>query len=372
MTPQTKSHAICHVIHSFSHIGGAENGIINIVNKLVDQSVLHVICALTNIGDIRKRVKSDNVIFHELNKREGNDIRVPFKLAKIFMKEKISVVHLRGWATMAEGILGARMAGVNKVIYSEHGRHFDDVWQHKKLKYTIKRFLFSRVDSVMAVSRELGREITELYRLCRPVEVVTNGVDLSRFCPKERGELRARLGWGEEEKVVGVVGRLCEGKGIERMVGEFLDTRLSARLVIVGDGPLRECVESILCKHDYKSNVSLLGPRDDVAELLNCFNVLALPSASEGMSNVLLEGMASGVSVVAFRVGGNHELIDSGQGGFLVEHDDWKGFFSSIRCLIDDPCLADKMGIYNRHKTVNQFSLEQMISNYKKLYGISG
>ncbi len=122
---------IAHVVYSFSTIGGLENGLINLLNNLDPGRFFHVVCSLTGLGNIVDRVKNHNVTYHALGKREGNDLRVPFLLWKVFRQEKINVVHLRNWATMVEGYVAARAANISKIIYSEHGRHFEDIWQKK-------------------------------------------------------------------------------------------------------------------------------------------------------------------------------------------------------------------------------------------------
>jgi hypothetical protein len=139
----SKEKTVCHVIHSFDHIGGAENVIISLLNNL-DNSCKHVVCSLTTIGQIKNRVNNKNVSYYALKKKEGNDPFLPYRLYKVFRKENVSVVHLRGWATLLEGYLAAKLSRVPRIIYSEHGRHFEDVWNNKKLNIIVKRFLFSQ------------------------------------------------------------------------------------------------------------------------------------------------------------------------------------------------------------------------------------
>lgn len=362
---------ICHVIHSFTHIGGAENGIINIINNFGGYNVKHVVCSLTDIGEIENRITADNVVFCAVEKRAGNDPLLPFKLMKVFQREKVNVVHLRGWATMLEGYIGAKLCRVERIIYSEHGRHFDDILENKVFKYKLKQYLYNKFDSVMTVSSDLKRELSELYKLSRPVDVIHNGVDVGRFFPRSRTGLRARFGWAADEKIIGIVGRLCEGKGLEEYLTAYEDCKLSARLVVVGDGPLRGQIEACIRRGGLERRVTLLGARNDVPELLSCFDVFALPSASEGLSNVLLEAMASGLPVVAFRVGGNGELVDSGLGGYLVENDNWGEFSSKVLCLLSSFDKALRMGLYNREKVIASFCINKMIDSYRQIYGIS-
>ena len=367
MTRTDKKKTICHVIHSFDHIGGAENVIINLLNNL-DDTCKHVVCSLTAIGQIKNRVKNKNVSYYALNKNEGNDFFLPYRLYKVFRKEKVTVVHLRGWATLLEGYVAAKLSRVPRVIYSEHGRHFDDVWNNKKLNIIVKRYLFSHVDRLMTVSSELKNELAALYKIKRAITVIRNGVDSDKFKSGEKKEIRVRLGFDGDMPIIGLVGRLVPGKNVHEFIEKIKKYKLNAQIIVVGDGPMLAQIKHQITTCQLERQVCLLGARNDVADLLRIFDILAMPSQSEGLSNVIIEAMSSSLPVVAFDVGGNRELIDSAAGGYLCELNDWDDFFSKVLVLVDDQNLSRQFGDYNQEKIVQSFSLTNMYRSYEKLY----
>lgn len=358
---------VCHVIHSFDHIGGAENVIVNLLNNQNDDCK-HIVCSLTSIGQIKNRVNNKKVTYHALNKPEGNDPFLPYRLYKVFKEEKVSVVHLRGWACLLEGYIAAKIAGVPRVIYSEHGRHFEDVWENKKINISVKRYLFKRVDRLMTVSSQLCDEIKELYSIQRYIHVVRNGVNTDKFKPENKHLLRKHYGFDDDAKIVGIVGRLVPGKGIEEFLTTLPRDAMQHQVVIVGDGPLIADIKRILHELGLDNCVSLLGSRNDVADLMKVFDLLCMPSQSEGLSNVILEAMSTALPVVAFSVGGNTELIDPGKGGFLSPLNDWAQFHTAIDTLLRDRHLLDEFGAYNRSKILESFSLISMFKRYDELY----
>lgn len=359
---------ICHLVFSFDAIGGLENGLINIINHSDPELFCHTICSLTLCGTIKTRVKNNHVRYIELNKKEGNDPKLPFALSKIFKRWKIDIVHLRNWPTMVEGFLGARIAGIKQIIYSEHGRHFGEIAQGKWLKYHIKKFIFTRVSVLLTVSNEVKREIQDLYRLNTKILVIRNGVDLQYFRSGQKQAIRRFHGFTENAKIMGTVSRLVPGKNLDKMIAEFSKDPGDEYFIIIGDGPERRGLERQIRDLNLKDRVILLGNREDIPELLSCLDVFVLPSKSEGLSNVVIEAMSCSLPVVAFDIGGNLELIDHCKGGSLIELNHLDQLMSSAKILMKNQPKAVEMGKYNRKKVEQQFSIELMISAYSRMY----
>lgn len=370
MAALEKTICVAHLLYSFGEIGGLENGIINILNNLRQDGLFHIICSLTSLGSIRERVTVNNVRYYQLNKREGNDLTIPFKLYSIFRKESVDVVHLRNWATMVEGYATARFARINKIIYSEHGRHFEDIWGRMLFNIAVKKHILNRVDILLSISNELAREMKHLYSVKRTINVIVNGVDSNRFSPMPRTKARKIFGWHEDEKIIGTVGRLDKGKNLDQLILDTLTLGKKYKLVLVGDGPERPNLENLIQQHHYKLRVSLMGHQNDIPALLNCFDVFALPSSSEGLSNVILEAMSCGLPVVAYDVGGNRELIANNKGGCLVPIGDRAGFVRAIDKILQSNSIRVKMGRFNRPIIKRHFSISRMAESYQKMYAL--
>ena len=357
---------IAHVVFSFDAIGGLENGLINLINNLDTNRFFHFICSLTGLGNIQSRVRNDNVKYYALSKCEGNDISIPFKLWRIFRQENIDVVHLRNWVTMVEGYVAARMANISRVIYSEHGRHFEDVWGNKKIKSAIHRYVLNHVDIPLCVSGEVAREMEELYDMKQAVKVIINGVDTEKFRPSLGKHLNNDL--ISQSKVIGTVARLDEGKKLDRLIIDFLTGCSAEKLVIVGDGSEKGTLEDLIDRYDARERVVLAGHLDNIPQVLNSFDIFVLPSASEGLSNVLLEAMSCGLPVVAYDVGGNRELIYHGKGGCLVPYGEGIELILAVNELLLEANKIAEMGAYNRQIAVERFSVKRMVASYAKLY----
>ncbi len=359
---------ICHVVFSFDDIGGLENGLINIVNGMDTQQFHHTICSLTQCGRIQSRVTATNVTYIELNKKQGNDVILPFALAKIFKKQKIDIVHLRNWPTMVEGYLGAKLARIKHIIYSEHGRHFEEIAQGRYMKFRIKKYIFDHVSVLLTVSSEVKMEIKNLYRTRQTIRVILNGVDHNRFKSVSKNVMRKLYGFPPEQKILGTVSRLVHGKKLGELIDSFSTHRKDTILLIIGDGPERPSLEKLIRSKKISACVRLLGNREDIPQLLNSLDLFVLPSQSEGLSNVLIEAMACQLPVVAFDTGGNKELVEHGKGGYLVALNAMDQMMASVNALLNNTALSYTMGRHNRNKVEHKFSIETMVSSYSRLY----
>lgn len=359
---------IVHVVYSFDKIGGLENGLINIINMLDKRYFSHVICSLTTIGSIRNRISVDNVEFYQLRKKPGNDVLLPAKLFKIFKKETPDIVHLRNWATMVEGFIASKLSDINTIIYSEHGRHFEDISDNKIIVSGIHRYVLNNVSTALSVSREVSQEMFDLYRMKQPVKTILNGVDTFKFRKFDKKTSRKKLGFQTDQKIVGSVGRLVKEKCFDNLIIDFLSNCNKGQLCIVGEGPEYQNLQNIISINKGLDRIRIVGHSDNIPTYMNCFDVFALPSKSEGLSNVLLEAMSCGLPIVAYNVGGNKELVTDQRGGYLVESDQRKEFIKKIKKLFEFSRIIPGMGQYNRAKVTRKFSLEIMIEKYSHLY----
>jgi glycosyltransferase involved in cell wall biosynthesis len=163
------------------------------------------------------------------------------------------------------------------------------------------------------------------------------------------------------------VARLAPEKDIGTLIRAFqiLVPKFSdVELVVVGDGVERKKLEALALG----ANVRFLGSRDDIPELMRSFDVFVLASLTEGISLTLLEAMAASKPIVATNVGGNPEVVVDGVTGFLVPSQDPQAMADKILLLLNDPQLAQRMGIAGRRRVEQNFSLERMTDEYEKVY----
>jgi glycosyltransferase involved in cell wall biosynthesis len=140
------------------------------------------------------------------------------------------------------------------------------------------------------------------------------------------------------------------------------------RLVLVGAGPLRGEIESIVRAANAESLVWFAGERSDIPDVLRGLDCFVLPSLAEGISNTLLEAMASGLPVIATRVGANADLMEDGLSGRLVPRADPEALAREMLAYLADPVLARRHGRAGRQIVERRFSLERMVGDYEALY----
>jgi sugar transferase (PEP-CTERM/EpsH1 system associated) len=231
----------------------------------------------------------------------------------------------------------------------------------------------------VALSRHLDAYLVESVGIRRSaVTQIYNGVDTRRFHPPASGKREAIPGCPFTDPslwLVGTAGRLDPVKdqvtlarAFARAVQTYPEGRRRMRLVIAGEGSFRQQVEAALADGGVRDLAWLAGERDDVPALLRGLDCFVLPSLAEGISNTILEAMASGLPVIATRVGGNAELVADGETGSLVPAADSETLARGIVDCFRDRPLARARGRAGRVRVEHEFSLERMVAEYDRLY----
>jgi sugar transferase (PEP-CTERM/EpsH1 system associated) len=365
---------VAHVIHRLA-IGGMENGLVNLINRMAVDRIQHCIICYTEATEFSNRIERSDVRIYNLGKREGKDLRVWGRLWNLLRRLRPHIVHTRNLATL-EAQLPAALAGVRVRIHGEHGWDVGDLDGRKARTRWLRRGFRPLVSKYVAVSAHIDAYLQDVIGV-EPTRIdrIYNGVDTQRFAPGAKG-LRAVLppGFaGAQELVFGTVGRLQRVKDQRTLLDAFARLRARApslpmRLVIIGDGPLRSELQGAIHALRLDEHVWLGGARDDVAELLRAIDVFVLPSLAEGISNTILEAMASGLPVIASNVGGNPELVVQGETGNLVAPASAEELTVAMADYAKDRQMAAAHGAAGRLRAEAQFSLERMVDRYLALY----
>lgn len=360
---------VVHAIYSLA-TGGLENGVVNLINT-AGLRFRHVIVCMTTAGPLRDRLKPAVEVL-SVGKRPGQDPLAFVRLVRLLRALRPTIVHSRNWAAL-DAILAARLAGVSVVVHGEHGREAMDPEGRNARRNRIRRLLHPLVSQFITVTSDLERWLVEDVGLPeRKVLTIPNGVDLTRFGHADRRGARRSLGLPEDGLVLGTVGRLDPVKdqaGLLRAFADLLPAHPEAWLVAAGDGPCREELLGLAARLGVSGRVRFLGERLDVPAVLATMDLFVLPSIGEGMSNTLLEAMASSLPVVATRVGGNPELIEDGVNGRLVRAQDPGALAAAIAAYLDDSHLRALHGKASRERAADHFGLERMTEAYVSLYG---
>jgi sugar transferase (PEP-CTERM/EpsH1 system associated) len=367
---------VAHVIHRLG-TGGLENGLINIINRTPPERYRHAIVCLTDAGPFARRLQHADVKVVSLHRGPGHSFALYWQLCRVLRGLRPRVVHTRNLAAL-EGQIPALCVPGARRVHGEHGRDVFDLHGSNRKYNLLRRTIRPLVQRYIAVSRDLERWLIETLGVApKRIRQIYNGVSLDQFHP--RGDRRPDLAppgfLPPNALVIGTVGRLAAVKDQISLIRAFADVlRRKAdwterlRLVIVGDGPLHDDLEAAAREAGAGSRVWFAGDRDDVPELLRMLDLFVLPSLGEGISNTILEAMASGLPVIATAVGGNPELIEEGVTGTLVPPADAPALAAAIERYTGDETLGPRQGIAGRARVSDGFRWERCVAEYLGVY----
>lgn len=368
---------VLHLVYRFD-TGGLENGVVNLINHMPTGAYRHAVVALTEVvPGFAQRLRHDDVRCVSLHKPAGHGARLYPRLAQLLRELRPAIVHTRNLAAL-EMQVPAWWAGVPVRIHGEHGRDVDDLDGTSKRYQWLRRAYRPFVQHYVALSRDLGGYLAQQVGVpAARIAQIYNGVDVQRFRPATAG--RDSLAGNPFDDpalfVVGTVGRMATVKAQALLARAFVRAielrpalRQQLRLVMVGDGPLRAEAQALLDAAGLAGLAWLPGERADVPDVMRALDCFVLPSLAEGISNTILEAMASGLPVLATAVGGNAELIVPGQTGELVPVADVEALAAALAGMAANRDRAAAMGVAGRLRVVRQFSLPAMVAAYQDLY----
>jgi sugar transferase (PEP-CTERM/EpsH1 system associated) len=367
---------VIHVVNRFA-VGGLENGVVNLINRLPREAWRHMVVALTDIDPaFASRVTREDVQMLALHKQPGHPWGLYPALYRLFRRERPAIVHSRNLAAL-DATIPAWAAGVPVRLHGEHGRDFADPDGRNVRRQWLRRAYRPFVTRYIALSPDLEHYLVGPVGIPpQRVEQICNGVDTVRFRPAAaRAPIPGCPFVDPEQWLVGTVGRLDAVKDQGNLAAAFVtavqrspEARRHLRLVVVGEGPVRADVEAILQAAGVRNLAWLAGERHDIPAILQGLDCFVLPSLAEGVSNTVLEAMATGLPVVATRVGANPDLVAEGVTGRLVAAADSDALAEAILTLFADRRQALDFGRAGRLRVEQRFSLDRMVERYHRTY----
>jgi sugar transferase (PEP-CTERM/EpsH1 system associated) len=363
---------VAQVIYRLDY-GGLENGVVNLVNRMPAERYRQAIVCLAGFGrEFRGRVRRDDVEVVSIDKRPGKDPAAYLRMWRTLRRLRPAIVHTRNLGTVDMQWV-ALAAGVPRRVHGEHGWEAADPVGLNRRSLRIRRACRPVVHRYVPMSRDLANWLQSAVHVPPSrIRQAYSGVDTSRFRPATAQEVAARATGIVR---IGTVGRLDPVKNhaaLLRAVRSILDLRTDLapviHLTIVGDGPQRAPLEALTRDLGLDGTVEFTGTRDDTAELMRSFHLFVLPSMNEGISNTILEAMASGLPVLAARVGGNAELVLPEETGLLYDPADDNEPTGGLLRYLEQPALRESHGRAGRERVLAKFSLDSMIQRYLDIY----
>jgi glycosyltransferase involved in cell wall biosynthesis len=284
-----------------------------------------------------------------------------------------------------------------RIVHTYHGHVFHSYYGPLKTRALlgVERLLARlATDRIVVISPQQYREIHERFGVGRPEQfvVIPLGLDLGRFGDwrRRRGLVRAELGAGETDVLVGIVGRLTEVKNhrlfletaahFKRVYAATTGARV--RFVVIGNGHLRPTLQQQARRLELADDVTFLGLRDDPENFYPALDVLALTSLNEGTPLTIIEGMANRRAVIAAAVGGVVDLLgpvspgaDGQEQGYSLRHrgvsvvpNDAAAFCRGLNRLVQDRALRQALGRRGRAYVVQNLAKERLIDDVLDLY----
>lgn len=363
---------VVHILDQL-HVGGMETVAVNFIERTARRYDHCVIC-LSAQGPMADRLDALGIPARFLGKKPGKDLMAYVRLRKMLHKMRPDIVHTYNIGAI-DTALCARLAGVRHVVHAEHGRDASDPHGRNRKYRWLRRLLSPAINVFVAVSEDLSEWLARDIGIPRnKVRLIYNGVDTEQYRPGNREAAILPAGFAPPgSAIIGSVGRLDPVKAYDVLLQAFARVCESApapgpRLILVGDGPERVALEARAQELGVASRVWFAGARDDVPRLLPALDVYVCSSIAEGIALTIIEAMASGLPVIATRVGGNPELVVPEQTGSLVPASDPDALAQALELSLAQPELLRAQGSAGRKRAQTHFSIDAMIAGYCTVY----
>lgn len=346
-------------------IGGAERMFVELVTRLDRRRWEPRVFSLSGPGALVERFHASDIPVTCFGAKSVRNLGVIRRLAVELKQFRPTLMQSFLFHANIVGRLAALWARIPHVVCGIRVAE-----RRSRMPLWLDRLTQRFVDHNVCVSRAVADfSIHNCGLLATKVSVIPNGVDAQRFATATAMD-RAELGLTSAPLVL-FVGRLDPQKApfvllqaFERLVARHADWQL----LFVGEGPLRSSVTEWVTEHRLNSSIHFAGWRPDVAELLKAADLLVLPSLWEGMPNIVLESMASGLPVVVSRVEGTEELVRDGETGLLVTPGSVEELEHQIEKVLLDRKFSTSLSNSSQQTVFKGFTLEAMVENYEQLY----
>ncbi|MGE5453552.1 MAG: glycosyltransferase [Acidobacteriota bacterium] len=346
--PAARAHLnIVHVVDSLE-VGGLERVTTDLAKAQKAAGHRVSVFSINSTTGLKAELQAAGIEVIEGHKKTSLDRQVLGALRSWIRSQHIDVVHAHNFVPnyhAAFATLGLRHRPVQVCTCHDMGMRLSN----RKLRWLFKWSLTRTAEVAM-----VGKQVYDRYLslgLVRPerAHAVLNGIPVDRFMAsaERRTAARSDLGLTEQDLVIGCVGRLVPLKNHQRMIDvmpALLAGHPDLKLVIVGDGERRQALTDQVKQLGLEGHVLMAGQRSNVSQLLPAFDIFALPSQTEGVSIALLEACATGLAVVATRVGGNPEIVQDALTGLLIPPDDNAALQAALSQLLDAPLKRQEMG----------------------------
>jgi glycosyltransferase involved in cell wall biosynthesis len=348
-------------------VAGAEHQLLYLTRDMDRKRFEPVVINLRGNGAMAPLFRESGVDLVELGYRGKRDVGIVARIRRVLLERRVQVACPYLWPATVWGYAALRWAGIKQWIASERnsGAVYDPPWQ-----VALESRILARAPALVAITNAARDFAIARGVPAERVRVIHIGVAPPKVTAAP-SRVRGELGLGSDAPVVGCVARFGPQKDHTTLLraAQLVRWRMPrARLVLVGDGPLRPRMEGLAAELGLSECVRFTGVRLDAMNLLNACDVAALASSrQEGCSNFLVESALLNKPVVATTVGGIPEAVRDGETGYLVPPEDPDAMADAIVRLLDNPALARRLGAAGATWAGDQFGLSAMVTAWERL-----
>jgi len=298
---------------------------------------------------------------------------------QLLKAQKFDVIHTHGGTAGFWGrLVAASLQNKPKIIHTYHGLHYLNTAQTKSLQQKIKTAIFQKIDQLLlAVTDQIicvcrsdyEKAIAAKVATPSKIAIVYNGIEIDKFLqPINKETSRKIFDTAPTEFIFGNVGRLHEQKGHQYLLKAFAKVADRSRLLIIGDGNLKDELVKLAEDLQISDRVTFLGARSDIYEFLSAINVFVMPSLWEGQPIALLEALAMGKPCITTDVDGIPEIITNNINGYLVKPKDIAGLTQIMNKAIDNPEILQQFANAGVNTITEKFLAQNMAKAIANIY----
>jgi glycosyltransferase involved in cell wall biosynthesis len=368
---------ILFVTASPGHVfGGGKQAFYNLISRL-DRRRFNPLVATAPTGRYAEMLRSLGVRLIPLAMNNRFDMRIPYRLARVVREDSVTILHSHGGGRADFFVyLASKLVNIPVKITTVANlveRWFEinplQLYVYKRLQRKTEKIF----DQFICVSDYLADYLIQQRGLDRTkVKTIYNGVDLDYFkATPESPPIKNEFPRKGEQILIGAIGRLVAEKGLEYLlegIPDVLKRFPQAKVLLVGDGPLKAHLERRVISLGLKERIIFTGFRSDIREILSCLDILILPSLLEGFPMIILEAMAMAKTIIASDIPGIREQIKDGTSGILVPAKDSKALAAAILRILASNRAAENISLAARQTVEEKFSIEKMVMETERLY----
>ncbi|MBF0327751.1 MAG: glycosyltransferase family 4 protein [Nitrospirae bacterium] len=359
------------IVNLSKWFGGAEVRTFDLA-ALLEGKVRYAVAVLEG-SPLHERLKKAGLPSIPFSYGRG-DVRLLFALREAIQRNGFSIVDAHNPQSQFWGLLAGMAESAEVLVSTVHSSYGDTDKGLKKLVYELVLRINKAIGcKFIAVSESVNEYLQKLGVPSEIISLVHNSIAIPEAPSQRQYEgIRRAAGWGKDDFVFAVVGRLELVKGhiyLLEAISKAIKQNPAIRCLIVGTGRLQAELEAKVKEYNIGNHVLFAGFRDDVKELLISCDAFCMPSLSEGMPYALLEACVSALPILATNVGGIVKLIEHGKTGLLVPPQDSGALADSLVQLAGNPEYASRLGVAAFEMVRERLSSEKMLSGTLQVYG---